>query len=70
MNKEILSEKVQNYIKQNIKIDPLTLIFKKSPFENITMKEIVEQIDGLKRAKKNYLIGQAKKVYIILLKSR
>ena len=52
MNKRILEKEVQNYIIQNINIDPLKLIFKKSPFENITMKEIVEQIDGFKRAKK------------------
>ena len=51
MNTKLLRQEVQDFINQNLQTDNQSLIFKKSPFEDISMREIVEQIQSKKRIK-------------------
>lgn len=51
MNTNLLRQEVQDFINQNLQTDNQSLIFKKSPFEDISMREIVEQIQSKKRIK-------------------
>lgn len=51
MNKAILNTEVQNYIHENLNAETGKLIFKKSPFPNVAMREIVQQIEGKQKAK-------------------
>lgn len=48
------SSEIQNYINANLKADLHSLLLKKSPFENVTMQEIVQQIKGQKVACKKF----------------
>ncbi|MDP3468156.1 MAG: hypothetical protein Q8S11_07460 [Daejeonella sp.] len=49
MNKNLLNIEVQNFIEDNLNSDIRTLSLKKSPFPNISTKELAEQIDSKKR---------------------
>ena len=44
MNESILNNEVQDYINDNLNADISKLIFKGSPFKNISIQEIAEQI--------------------------
>lgn len=49
MNKRILHSEVQKFIKEHLQDDIHSIILKKSPFEEISSKELAEQIDSKKR---------------------
>ena len=51
---KIISSDIQNYINQNINSDLNKLLLKKSPFSDVTMQEIVQQIKGRKTAEKKF----------------
>ena len=50
MNKNIISKEIQDFINQNLKSDINKLILKGSPFEDITIQELAQQIEGKKKA--------------------
>lgn len=52
--KDILHRDVQQYINANLKTDLHSLLLKKSPFESVSMQEIVQQIKGRKVAEKKF----------------
>ncbi|MFS4469314.1 class I SAM-dependent methyltransferase [Maribacter sp. 2210JD10-5] len=52
MNPVILEQEVQDYIAANLKSDPIRLLFKKSPFPNISQKELVAQIEAKSKSEK------------------
>lgn len=52
--KEIFSKEIQNFINANLDADLHSLLLKKSPFSEISMKEIVQQIKGRKVAEKKF----------------
>ena len=52
--KEILKEEVQSYIHANLETDLHFLLLKKSPFPDISMQEIAQQIKGRKVALKKF----------------
>lgn len=54
MNKEILKEEVQKYINANLNTDLHSLLLKKTPFSDVSMQEIVQQIKGKQIAKKKF----------------
>lgn len=54
MNRHLLSEDVQNFIENNLKADLHALLLKRSPFFNVSMPEIVQQIKGRKVAGKKF----------------
>lgn len=49
MNKDLLKTGVQNYINNNLNADILSVLLKKSKFETISSKELVQQIEGKKK---------------------
>ncbi len=49
MNKNILIPEIQNYINSNLKSDLSKLIFKGSPFENVSIQELAGQIESKKK---------------------
>jgi len=51
---KLISKDVQEFIRQNINSDLIQLLLKKSPFADVTMAEIVQQIKGRKTAEKIY----------------
>lgn len=51
MNKAILYTEVQDFINENLNTDTGKLIFKKSNFSGVAMREIVQQIEGKRKAK-------------------
>lgn len=51
---KLISADIQNYIKVNLNSDLTKLLLKKSPFDNVTMQEIVQQIKGRKTAEKKF----------------
>ncbi|TJY31877.1 THUMP-like domain-containing protein [Pontimicrobium aquaticum] len=51
MNKDILNTVVQDFINNNIKADITSLLLKKLVFNNVDIKEVVEQIEAKKRCK-------------------
>ena len=51
---KLISTDIQNYINQNLNSDLTKLLLKKSPFDNVTMQEIVQQIKGRKTAEKKF----------------
>lgn len=53
--KNILSKEVQNYLNANLTSDLHSLLLKKSPFAEVSMQEIVQQIKGKKVAQKKFL---------------
>lgn len=50
----LLAPEVQNFINQNIESDITKLLLKKSPFPNVTIQEIVQQIKGKKTAQRKF----------------
>lgn len=54
MNKEILREEVQKYINANLNTDLHSLLLKKTPFSDVSIQEIVQQIKGKQVAKKKF----------------
>ncbi|WP_027378022.1 class I SAM-dependent methyltransferase [Kaistella palustris] len=52
--KHILQTEVQNYINANLKTDLHSLLLKNSPFAEVSMAEIVQQIKGKKVALKKF----------------
>lgn len=48
------NKEIQNYIKANLNIDLHSLLLKKSPFPEVSMQEIVQQIKGKKVAQKKF----------------
>ncbi|MCD9855287.1 RsmD family RNA methyltransferase [Epilithonimonas sp. JDS] len=50
----LLATEVQTFINQNIDSDINKLLLKKSPFPNVTMQEIVQQIKGKKVAQRKF----------------
>lgn len=51
---KLISADIQNYINQNLNSDLNKLLLKKSPFDNVSMQEIVQQIKGKKTAEKKF----------------
>ncbi|HEX7870108.1 MAG TPA: methyltransferase, partial [Chryseobacterium sp.] len=54
MKKEILNPDIQKYIKANLNADLHSLLLKKSPFPEVSMQEIVQQIKGKQVAQKKF----------------
>jgi len=54
INLSILTEEIQNYINANLTADLHSLLLKKSPFPEVSMQEIVQQIKGKKVAHKKF----------------
>lgn len=54
MESKILEPEVQKYINANLQTDLHSLLLKKSPFAEISMQEIVQQIKGRKVAQKKF----------------
>ena len=52
--KEILNIEIQKYINANLKTDLHSLLLKKSPFPEVSMQEIVQQIKGKNVAAKKF----------------
>ena len=48
------NQEIQNFINTNLKTDLHSLLLKKSPFAEISMQEIVQQIKGKKVAEKKF----------------
>lgn len=51
---KLINSDIQNYINQNLNSDLTKLLLKKSPFDNVSMQEIVQQIKGRKTAEKKF----------------
>lgn len=51
---KILNKEVQNYINANLHTDLHSLLLKKSPFPEVSMQEIVQQIKGRQVAEKKF----------------
>jgi SAM-dependent methyltransferase len=51
---EILNKEVQNYINANLETDLHSLLLKKSPFSDVSMQEMVQQIKGKKVAQRKF----------------
>ncbi len=51
---KLISSDIQNYINQNLNSDLTKLLLKKSPFPDVSMQEIVQQIKGRKIAEKKF----------------
>ncbi|MBW7674638.1 THUMP-like domain-containing protein [Chryseobacterium chendengshani] len=54
MEIQILNKDIQNYINANLKADLHSLLLKKSPFPEVSMQEIVQQIKGKLVAQKKF----------------
>lgn len=64
MNPEILHNTVQKFINEHLDEDITRILLKKSPFENISTKELAEQIESKKRSEKKLpLWYNTEKVY-------
>lgn len=51
---KLLNKEVQDYINANLKTDLHSLLLKKSPFSEVSMQEIVQQIKGKQVAEKKF----------------
>ncbi len=51
---KLLNKKIQNYISANLNTDLHTLLLKKSPFPEVSMHEIVQQIKGKQVAERKF----------------
>ena len=51
MNREILTEAVQKFLRENAEMDPRKLALSKSPFDKITSSELALQIESRQKAK-------------------
>ncbi|MEI3789708.1 MULTISPECIES: class I SAM-dependent methyltransferase [unclassified Chryseobacterium] len=54
MENKLLNKEIQNYINANLNTDLHSLLLKKSPFPNVSMLEIVQQIKGKQTAQKKF----------------
>ena len=54
MGHKILNLDIQNYINANLSADLHSLLLKKSPFQEVSMQEIVQQIKGKQVAQKKF----------------
>lgn len=54
MNKVVLQEEIQQYIHANLTKDLHSLLLKKSPFPEVSMQELVQQIKGKQMAHKKF----------------
>lgn len=54
VGKKLLNKEVQNYINANLHSDLHALLLKKSPFPDISIQEIVQQIKGNQTAQKKF----------------
>lgn len=54
MNKNILHTEIQEYICDNINKDINSVLLAKSPFKNVTSKEVAQQIFGLAKSEKKF----------------
>lgn len=54
MTKRLLDTEIQNYINANLNADLHSLLLKKSPFDGVSMTEIVQQIKGKKVAQRKF----------------
>ena len=64
MNLSILHKEVQQFINGNLENDTSKLVFKGSPFDDIPIKELVEQIESKKRSQKKLSTWfSTKKIY-------
>lgn len=52
LNKGVLQAKAQKFIDENLKADPANLILKGSPFDDIPIQALVEQIQSKRKAQK------------------
>jgi len=52
MNLNLLNNKIQNFINANLTTDIAKILFKGTPFSDVTTQEIVEQIEAKKRCQK------------------
>jgi len=52
LNKNILHTEVQNYINENLHVNIEELIFKKSPFKDITIQELANQLVAKQKSEK------------------
>nr|WP_321222796.1 class I SAM-dependent methyltransferase [uncultured Psychroserpens sp.] len=52
MNTEILNTEIQDFISKNLNLDISKLILKGTSFNNVTTKEIIEQIEAKNKSKK------------------
>lgn len=50
MNRHLLDDEVQNYIKAHRELSPSAIALKKSPFPSVSSSEIASQIDGWQRS--------------------
>lgn len=51
---KLLNKEIQNYISANLNTDLHTLLLKKSPFQEVSMHEIVQQIKGKQVAERKF----------------
>ncbi len=51
---KLISSDIQNYINQNLNSDLNQLLLKKSPFSDVSVQEIVQQVKGKKTAEKKF----------------
>jgi hypothetical protein len=51
---KLLNKEIQNYINANLNTDLHSLLLKKSPFQDVSMSEIVQQIKGKQTAQKKF----------------
>jgi hypothetical protein len=54
VEEKLLNKEVQNYINANLHSDLHVLLLKKSPFPDVSMQEIVQQIKGKQTAQKKF----------------
>lgn len=54
MGNNLISKEIQDYIHANLNTDLHTLLLKKSPFPDVSMQEIVQQIKGKQIAQKKF----------------
>lgn len=54
MENKLLNKEIQNYINANLNTDLHSLLLKKSPFQDVSMSEIVQQIKGKQTAQKKF----------------
>jgi hypothetical protein len=54
LKKEILYQEIQKFINANLNADLHSLLLKKSPFPEVSIQEIVQQIKGKQVAQKNF----------------
>lgn len=52
MNEHLLQHEVQQFINDHLNTDVLSLLFTKSPFPNISIQELVEQIEAKSKSRK------------------